>query len=194
MISSRSFQKEIVRLRTRASYCEATNINTVNMRRTTRQTPVAQGPTVEQSNETDLDSVNMHSPLRSSSLLGTFSNDSEKLDFLCHVKMLKVASLTQEIKELKRQNAEKDKHIKTLENRLDDLEQYSRQDNIIITGFNYKHLSYSRAATPDQETHNHENSSENEKASLENQVVELFENYDIPIDKSCISACHHYSK
>ena len=106
----------------------------------------------------------MRSPLPSSSLLDTFSNDSEKLNFLSH-KMLKVARLAQEIKELKHKMLKRQTH-KTLENRLDDLEQYSRQDNIIITGFNYKHLAYSRAATSGLETHNHEHSQQMKKKHL----------------------------
>ena len=87
------------------------------------------------------------------------------------------------MKDLRRLNAEKDKRIDELEDRIDDLEQYSRQDNIIITGFNYQHLSYSRAANPDQTTFNHDNSTEQEKQSLEDQVIEMLHKHDIPIEK-----------
>jgi len=112
MLSTGSMQKDLTRLRTRASFRKA--------------------------------SADMSSPPRSTPRTDTFSSDSEKLDFLCN-EMKKVGAIAQEIKELRRQNEEKDKRINELENRLDDLEQYSRQDNIIITGFNYQHLSYSRA-------------------------------------------------
>ena len=77
-----------------------------------------------------------------------------------------------------------------LKHELDDLEQYSRKDNIIITGFNYQHLSYARAANPNQEALSHENSTENERVSLEDQVIDMLQKHDIPIDKNNISACH----
>ena len=183
MINGRSVQREIVRLRTRAVFREA-SVNE-NMVKPSRSTPSASKP----SNETDVDRVGAKAPQQTMPQKDTLSNDSDKLDFLCR-EMSKVTELAKEIKELRRLNAEKDKRINELENKIDDLEQYSRQDNLIITGFNYHHLSYSRAANPDQETHNHENSTEEEKLSLENQVIELLQNHEIPIDKNSISACH----
>ena len=182
MLNSHTLEKEIVRLRTRSSLRSAAS--QMNMVRNTRQTSVGQKPMNSETNETDVDHLATGPPPQD-----TFSNDSEKLDFLCR-EMTKVASLAQEVKELKRLNVEKDKRINDLENRIDDLEQYSRQDNLIITGFKYRHLSYSRAANPDQEVFNHENSTEQEKVSLEDQVVELLQKHEIPIDKDSISACH----
>ena len=186
MINSHSVQKEVVRLRTRSSFHNATK-NT-NMRRTTRQTPATSSPTANSPSETDVDDVRANSPIQSISLQA-FSSDSDKLDSLC-CEMAKIAGLAQEIKELKRSNAEKDKRINELETRIEDLEQYSRQDNLIITGFNYQHLSYSGAANPNQDVFNHENSTEQERISLEDQVVNMLQNHDIPIDKNSISACH----
>ena len=107
--------------------------------------------------------------------------------------MAKVAGITQDVKELRRINAEKDKRINELETRIDDLEQYSRKDNIIITGFNYQHLSYARAANPNQEALSHENSTENERVSLEDQVIDMLQKHDIPIDKNNIFGVSYYS-
>ncbi|CAL8378735.1 unnamed protein product [Boreogadus saida] len=47
---------------------------------------------------------------------------------------------------LKIKNMEKDTKITLLENRVDDLEQYSRMNDLIISGLRTKHRSYARAA------------------------------------------------
>ena len=114
MISSQSIQKEFIRLRTRSSLCEATyQMNMVK----TRQTPVSHKETRIGQSETDVDDVTFNSPPRATPPRESFSSDSEKLDFLCR-EMAKVAGITQDVKELRRINAEKDKRINELETRI----------------------------------------------------------------------------
>ena len=119
MIGIKSVEKDIVRLRTRAKLREAeTNMS---MGKPDRKAPSAVKSADKVMTETDIDNVEMSSPLRPMPPQDKFSNDSEKLDFLCR-EMSKVAGLAKEIKEIKRQHAEKDKHITNLEKRIDDLE------------------------------------------------------------------------
>lgn len=51
-----------------------------------------------------------------------------------------------EIQALKTQNKEKDKIITFLENRVAELEQFTRSNDLIISGLRTKHRSYARAA------------------------------------------------
>lgn len=55
-----------------------------------------------------------------------------------------------EVKRLKVLNMEKDKNISELERRVDNLEQYSRMNDIVITGLKIKPRSYARAAAGDK--------------------------------------------
>ncbi|KAK7915580.1 hypothetical protein WMY93_011341 [Mugilogobius chulae] len=73
-------------------------------------------------------------------------------------------NLTLEIKDLRKQNDEKDKKIQALENRLADLEQYTRLNDLIITGLDVKPRTYARAVVPDVEPN------EKDLESVEQQV------------------------
>ncbi|KAK5910563.1 hypothetical protein CesoFtcFv8_004387 [Champsocephalus esox] len=57
--------------------------------------------------------------------------------------------LVEEVKILQIQNAEKDKRLEYLENRVEDLEQYTRINDVIITGLKVKPRSYARAVGAD---------------------------------------------
>ena len=59
-----------------------------------------------------------------------------------------IAQVLCTVKRLERENAEKESKIKTLESRLDHLEQYSRLENIVISGLEINHRKYNSAATP----------------------------------------------
>lgn len=95
-------------------------------------------------------------------------------------------NLMGEVKELKRQNVEKDKQIAFLEHRVADLEQYSRMNDVIITGLEIKSRSYARAVT---EANNTEERDE-EQGTFEKQVISFFSNKGISIDNNDIEACH----
>uniref|UniRef100_A0A087X494 Uncharacterized protein n=1 Tax=Poecilia formosa TaxID=48698 RepID=A0A087X494_POEFO len=94
-----------------------------------------------------------------------------------------IMNLMGEVKELKRQNVEKDKQIAFLEHRVADLEQYSRMNDVIISGLEMKPRSYARAVT---EANNTEERDE-KQGTFEKQI--FFSNKGISIDNG-IEACH----
>ena len=55
-----------------------------------------------------------------------------------------INKLLEKIETVSRENREKDEKIKQLESRIEDLEQHSRINDIIITGLKTNHKSYSR--------------------------------------------------
>ena len=65
----------------------------------------------------------------------------------------------------------KDKQIETLEKRIDDLEQYSRIDNVIIHGLKTRHKVWSRQITPHNANTQVENAPHVELKTLEEHVV-----------------------
>lgn len=89
-----------------------------------------------------------------------------------------VKSLITEIKELKRIIQEKDKVIKNFEVRVEELEQYSKQDNVIINGLKIEKNK------GDADIQN----------SVEDQVLETLASKDIMVNKNNISACHTIGK
>lgn len=96
-----------------------------------------------------------------------------------------ILNLMEDIKELRRQSEEKDKKIAMLEGRLSDLEQYSRVNDVILTGLETKHQTYARVAAsergepPEQELH-----------FLEEQVAGFFKSKGIEMDSKDIEGCH----
>ncbi|KAJ8358730.1 hypothetical protein SKAU_G00152550 [Synaphobranchus kaupii] len=58
-----------------------------------------------------------------------------------------ILDLVDEVKALRLLNAEKDRKIAFLEKRVDDLEQYTRMNDIIVTGLETKPRTYARAAS-----------------------------------------------
>ena len=95
--------------------------------------------------------------------------------------------LIEEVCQLKTVIEEKDKTIGELERRVEDLEQYSRIDDLVIAGLKTTHRSYARAAAGDKTG---EDAPIQEQRSLEQQVIQFFNNKDIPLDSSNIAACH----
>ena len=138
--------------------------------------------------------------------LTSSSSDSDKINFIFN-EIHRLSDLCEEIKELKRLNKQKDEQIQVLENRLEvleqkdirvqelenrveALEQYSRQDNLIISGFVPRHRTYAAMANKDQITENDEHAPEIEKTNLEDQLVTFLQEREIPIEKHNISTCH----
>ena len=83
----------------------------------------------------------------------------------------KLVGLVEEVRMLKLAMKEKDKKITDLERRLDDLEQYSRMDDLLISGLSTTHKTYSRAVAGD----NGEEATPTEQDSLEKQLLDFFE-------------------
>ena len=98
-----------------------------------------------------------------------------------------------EIKSLREENNRKQEKIESLETRVDFLEQYTRQDDIIITGLKVQSQSYARAASVDQEDRG-DAAPEAEKDTVEQQVVDFLESNKMEIDRKSISACHQLGR
>lgn len=94
--------------------------------------------------------------------------------------------LLEEVKALRIQNAEKDRRLVELENRVADLEQYSRINDVIVTGLRIKPRSYARAVTTD----NGGEPGEQDDRSAEQQVAAFFHSKGIEVDLNNIEACH----
>ncbi|KAJ8277165.1 hypothetical protein GJAV_G00072140 [Gymnothorax javanicus] len=95
----------------------------------------------------------------------------------------------EEVRELKKIVLEKEKKISLLERRVDELEQYSRMEDVIVSGLNIRHRSYAWAAAGSS-CLGGEDDTPGEMYSLEQQVLKFFNSKDIGIDSSTISACH----
>ena len=67
------------------------------------------------------------------------------------------------------------------------MEQYTRMDDVVITGLDIKHQTYSRALS---DTDKGEDAPPRELQTLEKQLVQFFENHNMTIDRKNISACH----
>ena len=59
------------------------------------------------------------------------------------------------------QNLQKEEKIQQLQERIDDIEQFNRKDDIVIAGLQTRHLSYARATSRGDEAHS-ENASSTE--------------------------------
>ncbi|ELU15108.1 hypothetical protein CAPTEDRAFT_215954 [Capitella teleta] len=100
-----------------------------------------------------------------------------------------IDSLLQEIATLKTENKkQKKKEITLLTSRVDDLEQYTRSEDIIISGLRVQNRYYSKAAATTEETN--ENAADEENLVLEKKVVQFMNSKDIHVREREISACH----
>lgn len=97
-----------------------------------------------------------------------------------------ILDLVEEVKALRLQNAEKDRRLVHLENRVADLEQYTRMNDVIVTGLRIKPRSYARAVTAD----NGGEPGEQDVSSAEQQVAAFLQSKGIEVDCDNIEACH----
>ena len=98
--------------------------------------------------------------------------------------------LVEEVKALRIQNEEKDRKIAFLKNRVADLEQYTRMNDIIITGLDIKPRSYSRVVA----ITNMEESGDLDVGSMEQQVAAFLQTRGIELDCENFKACHTLSR
>ncbi|KAM9410464.1 uncharacterized protein KZ484_002511 isoform 2-T3 [Pholidichthys leucotaenia] len=84
----------------------------------------------------------------------------------------KIMDLVVEVQALRQMNMEKDKKISFLEERVDDLEQYSRGNDLIISGLRTRHQSYAGVVASAEENTNRRGTEETEakRESLEQQA------------------------
>lgn len=99
--------------------------------------------------------------------------------------------MMKEIKELKKQNEEKDVKIVQLESRLSDLEQYTRMNDVIVTGLPTRPRSFAGAVKSRVEGKG-AGPSDQDLDSVEQQVVEFLQDKGISINKDNIEACHPF--
>ncbi|KAL7380709.1 hypothetical protein ABVT39_022653 [Epinephelus coioides] len=95
--------------------------------------------------------------------------------------------MIKEIKELKKPNEEKDTKIAQLESRLSDVEQYTRMNDVIVTGLPTRPPSFAAAVKSRVEG---SVPSDQDVDSAEQQVVEFLQHKGISINKENIEACH----
>lgn len=96
-----------------------------------------------------------------------------------------ITDLLNEIKLLKKRNMEQEKKIESLETRVSDLEQYSRLNDVLISGLAIKPRSYLHAVKGSES----ETSPDHEETT-EEQVTAFLRGKNIDIDKNNIEACH----
>ena len=102
-------------------------------------------------------------------------------------------SMLNDIKDLKRQNEEKDARIEQLEDRLTDLEQYTRMNDVIITGLPTRPRPPSFAAAARAGSSNHVTEHRaREPDSVEDQVVQFLHEKGIRVRMDDIEACHPF--
>ena len=102
--------------------------------------------------------------------------------------------LLEEIKQLKALVQEKDNKIEQLERRIDDLEQYSRMDDLLISGLEiqrtYAQAAAAAAGGGGGEENPQKATSSLDLPTLEHQVIKFFDSKGITIDSTNIAACH----
>lgn len=95
-------------------------------------------------------------------------------------------TLLEEVKQLRLRNAEQEQRIVELERRVDELEQYTHMNDVVITGIKIKPRSYACAVATD----NGGEPSELEVHSVEQQVASYLRNEGIEMDLEQIVDCH----
>lgn len=100
-----------------------------------------------------------------------------------------IRSLKDECSALRLSCEKKDERINALEDRVDELEQFTRQEDIVITGLKTNHKSWARAVDNNSVV-SHADAPTQENESLEQQVIQYFENQDITISERDISVAH----
>ena len=95
-----------------------------------------------------------------------------------------VYDLQRDNAELKILLQEKYAKISELENRVDDLEQYTRIDDLIISGLTVRHRSYSSAVTHNNDIESQNAAFDDKTESVEEQLLGFLGRQGIAINKS----------
>ena len=118
-----------------------------------------------------------------------FASSSKGSDCRTKECIFMIKSLREECNALTVACAQKDEKIKNPEDGVEDLEQHSRQDDVIITGLKTKHQTRARKVN-NASVDNHADAPVSEIDTLESQVIQFLEQKDIDIDKRDISIVH----
>lgn len=95
--------------------------------------------------------------------------------------------LMDEVKQLKNLVKEKDKKIDSLERRIDDLEQYTRMEDLIISRLDTTHRTYARTTAGGKDG---EDAPTEELQTIEWQVIKFFESMNMCIQSNNVATCH----
>ncbi|XP_034051496.1 uncharacterized protein LOC117532287 [Thalassophryne amazonica] len=102
------------------------------------------------------------------------------------IKQDKILKLVEEVARLRALLEDKDKRIEALEKRVEDLEQYSRINDVVVTDLKIKPRSYAHALAEGSDLE----PGEMEESSAEQQVAAFLASRDIDLDVNCLEACH----
>ena len=114
----------------------------------------------------------------------------EKIDDLSKSKS-EISQILNMVTKLEKIINKKDNEIKALQDRVEDLEQYTRKDNIIISGLKTRHMSYARATSNSATAASMDNAPQEETNALEKHVIFfLNDKLQVDIKPEDISVCH----
>lgn len=102
--------------------------------------------------------------------------------------LTKLTDLVNEVKQLRNLLTERDKTISELEKRIDSLEQYTRMEDVIITGLCVKPRSYAKAVADGRNVS--QDADAEDLQTLEKQVLNFFAEKGMHLEESHIAACH----
>lgn len=97
-----------------------------------------------------------------------------------------ILEVLEEVKALRIQNTQKDQHLVYQESHVAELEQYTRVNDVIVTGLRIKPQSYAWAVTADGGG----GPCEQDISSGEQQVAAFLQSKGIELDSNNIEACH----
>ena len=135
------------------------------------------------------DGSRTHSQTKDPPVTSQFAEIREQLAII-NQRLSELGDLKILVNSLKEQNEAKDRKITHLQQCVEDLEQYTMQDDIIISGLKTKHKSYARA-TVSFELTDRQNPPYDELDSLEEQVTTfLNDKMGITLSDTDVSICH----
>ena len=94
------------------------------------------------------------------------------------------------ISELEQVVQSKNAKLLEMEEKLNELEQYSRKDNLIISGFKLQRSYASVTKTEEDEEENNQDSEASGNYSVEDQIIKFLGNHELELKSEEISACH----
>lgn len=98
-----------------------------------------------------------------------------------------LVGLIEEVGLLRKMVEERDKKIVELEKKFNDLEQYTRRDDVLISGLKTQHRSYAQATANEVTT---DDAPLEQLLSLEQQVVNFLQSKNFDVQTEDISICH----
>ena len=109
----------------------------------------------------------------------------------CYKKTLSVVKVLSKISELEQIVQSKNAYkLLEMEEKFNELEQYSRKDNLIIFGFKLQRSYPSVTKTDEDEEENNQDSEASGNYSVEDQIIKFLVNRELELKPEEILACH----